>query len=77
MFAPRLGDPETRGISSHTFLLHLGWSETALDGGRCPYPMVVKRINAIEALIAAATEAAGAGQTPSIHGDISPLSLVA
>ena len=59
MFAPRLGDPETRGIFSHAFLHHLGWSEAALDGGRCPYPMAVKRINAIEVLVAAATETAG------------------
>ena len=59
MFAPRLGDPKARSVHAHAFFNHFFVSEAALDGGRCPYPMAVKRINAIEVLVAAATETAG------------------
>ena len=59
MFAPRLGDPETRGVDAHAFSNHFFVSETASDGGRVPCPMAVKRMNAVEVLVAAATETAG------------------
>lgn len=60
MFAPRLGDPKARSVHAHAFFNHFFVSETASDGGRVPCPMAVKRMNAVEVLVAAATEAAGA-----------------
>ena len=67
MFTPGLGDPEPRRVDAHAFSNHFFVSETASDGGRVPCPMAVKRITAIEVLFAAATEAAGAGQTQPTH----------
>lgn len=61
MFTPGLGDPETGRVDAHTLSNHFFVSEAALDGGRCPYPMAVKRPNAVEVLAAAATETPGAG----------------